>query len=254
MFSFRNTSQFNTTLQCLFAASLTFMLVGRSWTQVRGGVDSKVAEPIIMSVLSKANVSGSLEYWGRCGKIMRFWDYPQIRVPEGDAETAVETLRKIFADDPYMQVTQEENGTIRMVETDVPRDLPDLSISHISFDGGARGTTRPDGTLKIEPWVLDDPNDALAFILSADDVRAFMKDRDIGPPYGLNPAHPSWPGSPRISGNLENVTLSQALDHVLKTFPGLWVYENCPSEKRKRVVSFRFYTNSVAWAARVKQQ
>jgi hypothetical protein len=32
------------------------------------------------------------------------------------------------------------------------------------------------------------------------------------------------------------------LDYMLKTFPGLWVYENCPgSGKDKRVVVFAFY-------------
>jgi hypothetical protein len=53
----------------------------------------------------------------------------------------------------------------------------------------------------------------------------------------------AWPPqSPRISGSLENVTLSQALDRVLKTFPGIWVYEDCPkSDKKNRVIYLRFY-------------
>jgi len=38
------------------------------------------------------------------------------------------------------------------------------------------------------------------------------------------------------------VTLSEALDYMLKTFPGLWVYESCRgSGKDNRVVVFAFY-------------
>jgi hypothetical protein len=67
-----------------------------------------------------------------------------------------------------------------------------------------------------------------------------MKDSDIRlVPTMMNEA--SSP-VPRVSGELNNVTLSQALDYMLKTFPGLWVYENCPGDnKYKRVVLFTFY-------------
>jgi hypothetical protein len=144
----------------LLTASLLFLLTGGSWAQARGGVDPKVAEPLIMSVLSKANLSGSLEYWGRCDDMRRFPDYPQIKALGDDTGQPVETLRKIFAQDSYMQVTQEPNGTIRMVETDVPHDLLDLPIRHISFDGSTLSRRLPDGTEKIEPWVLRDSNTA----------------------------------------------------------------------------------------------
>jgi hypothetical protein len=33
-------------------------------------------------------------------------------------------------------------------------------------------------------------------------------------------------GHPHISGSLENVTVSQALDQILKSFRGIWVYES----------------------------
>jgi hypothetical protein len=48
---------------------------------------------------------------------------------------------------------------------------------------------------------------------------------------------------PRVSGELNNVTLSEALDYMLKTFPGLWVYENChgSGNDKTRVVVFAFY-------------
>jgi hypothetical protein len=33
---------------------------------------------------------------------------------------------------------------------------------------------------------------------------------------------------PHIAGSMDNLTVSQALDRVLMTFPGIWLYENCP--------------------------
>jgi len=131
-----------------------------------------------------------------------------------------------------MRVTQTPDGTIRMVEGGVQTDLPDLRIRHVVFENGQ--------------YALYNPNDALRFVLRAPEVRAFMKDNDIGWPYTSEaaPGHAGpWPTElPHISGSLDNVTLSEALDHVLKTFPGIWVYENCPRDDKKgRVVYLRFY-------------
>jgi hypothetical protein len=52
-----------------------------------------------------------------------------------------------------------------------------------------------------------------------------------------------WPrDQPHISGFLENVTVSEALDYVLKTFPGVWIYENCPARgDRGRDMFFGFF-------------
>lgn len=202
--------------------------------QERGGVSPKLAMPLVVGVLSKGQVSGSLEYWGRCD-LNQIPDFPKLHALEKSRGSAVQDLQEMFADDPEMRVTQEPDGMIRMVETDVPRDLLDLRISHISFrvDYGTGD-------------VLYDPRDALRAILTTPEVEAYMKVRDIGPPFDFEEVHGGIqlsPKLPHISGNLDNVTLSQALDYVSRTFPGLWVYENCPSKKRKRAVFFTFFQN-----------
>jgi len=135
----------------------------------------------------------------------------------------------MFADDEDMQVTQEPDGTIRMVEKSVPQDLLNVKIGHISFDEEHR-TGLP----------MFFPINVLRFITHVPEVETFMKGHGIRqPPQMLNEA--SSP-VPRVSGELNNVTLSEALDYMTKTFPGLWVYENCPgSGKDERVVIFAFY-------------
>jgi hypothetical protein len=47
-------------------------------------------------------------------------------------------------------------------------------------------------------------------------------------------------GKPTVYGKLEDVTVSQALDHVLRTFPGFWLYENCANKDGERTVYFSF--------------
>jgi hypothetical protein len=135
----------------------------------------------------------------------------------------------MFAKDEDMQVTQEPDGTIRMVEKVVPQDLLNMKIGHISFDDEQK---RGHGMFS--------PPLVLSFIIAAPEVRAFLRDNSIG----LTRHVINGPVDPRtiVSGGLNNVTLSQALHHTLKTFRGLWVYEECPGNKgNKRIVDFSFY-------------
>lgn len=106
--------------------------------------------PTIGEILGRAGVSGSLEYWGSC-RLPSGHDVPPVSYPGNDSGSAAEVLQKLFSTDPLMQVTQEPNGQIRMVETDVPNDLLNVSISHLSF----KPTEMPGG-----------PQNALELVLS----------------------------------------------------------------------------------------
>lgn len=215
-----------------FAITLILILFDACQGRERGGVSSEMAIPVVMGVLGKAGVSGSLEYWGRCN-LDRLPDFPKVHVPGRNTNSPVQALREGFSGDPEMRVTQEPDGTIRMSETDIPRDLLDLRIDHILFkmNYGSRGA-------------LYNPRDALLAILDTPEVAAFVAAHDIEF-SDFEQVHgemqmPS-PKQPYISGELHNVTLSQALDYVLRTFPGIWIYENCPSKRGKRVVIIKFF-------------
>jgi hypothetical protein len=137
----------------------------------------------------------------------------------------------MFVDDPKMRVTQEAGGKIRMLETDVPSDILDVKISHISFNVSGAGAD-----------LFNSPNMALRIVLHAPEVSAFMKAQNIGPLSDVEAiSDMSAPNSPGVSGDLNNVTVSQALDYILQTFPGFWIYENCPSEEGSRMVFFNFF-------------
>jgi hypothetical protein len=197
--------------------------------QGNGNINPKLASMYVGTVLYQAESSGSLIYSGYCYDSGQSSDFPQLHLPQNRGASPLQMLREMFANDSRMQVTQEPGGAIRMVETDVRRDILDLKIHHISF--------------AQYPVPISSPNVALLALLLTPEVKAFMTARKIGPPLrGIYRASiPYSSDSPHISGDLDNVTVSQALDYVLRTYPGFWAYENCLSESEGRTVFIRFF-------------
>ncbi len=194
--------------------------------QERAKVDPAMTAATIGRVLAKARVSGSLIYHGQCEDHGTSWDLPAVSSLKHYETNPVQTLRQMLADDAKMQVTQDTNGNIRMVETDVPRDLLNLRIVQVSFS----------------PDMPNNPNIALTHILLTPDVKNYMTVNNIGPvsdSYRL--IVPSSLNAPRISGDLYYVTVSEALDHILKTYPGFWAYEECEGKAGSRKVFFQFF-------------
>jgi hypothetical protein len=180
----------------------------------------------ILEVLDRAQLTGSLQFSGRCVEGYTP-DLPQFRVPAENSGSPLEILREVIADHADMQVTKDTGGTIRIIERGVPSDVLDVTISHISFDTGP----------------MYDPDDGVSAILHSPEVVAFMKARHIEWPFhgGAVPGNAwgKWPSDqPHLSGSLDNVMVREVLDRVLKTFPGIWVYENCPANGDKGRVLF----------------
>lgn len=214
---------------CSLTLASVLVLATASLGQTRGGEDPMAAMTTISTVLSRGHVSGSLAYWGQCGVHKPYPDFPKLRALSDYSGSPIEVLRRMFADDKHMRVTQERDGTVRMIEDDVPTDLLDVKIRHISFASGP---------------MSHGANMALIQVLMLPEVEAFKKAHNIGPPEEnafIFPGDAGDPGTPTVSGDLENVTLSQALDYVLGTFPGFWLYENCRSEGGGRTVYFNFF-------------
>lgn len=209
------------------AVTVLLALVGSCLSQDRGGVDQRVALQDVQKILSGEGRSGSLEYWGFCAD--KGWpDFPEPRSVSGREGSALDLLQEMFSDDPKMRVIQERDGKIRVAETDVPQDFLEIKIHHLSFSWPAIAHSGPM---------------AVYDLLNAPEVRAFM-DQNIG----RNVPWEGWglPGQIVRDGpfvpELNDVTVKQALDHVLQTFPGFWFYQNCrddPHGKRKISVGFR---------------
>jgi hypothetical protein len=121
-----------------------------------------------------------------------------------------------------------------MVESGVPTDLLNVTISHISFENNG---------VPLQYAAFSWPA-ALRTILHTPEVLAFARAHGIVIPSGGAAPGNSAPYGiewPHIVGSMDNLTLSQALDSVLKTFPGIWVYEDCPcGDGRGRCPFIRF--------------
>jgi len=190
----------------------------------------------LLQALAKSGVSGSLAFSGHCTGFPR--DLPHMRVPSTSDGAPLQLARETFSDDPTMQFSQDPDGTIRMKERGISTELLDVKISHVPFETNG---------VPLQ-YAAYNPDHALYYaILRAPEVSAFADAHDIQVPFvgmgGLGgPGQQLSAELPHISGSMDNLTLSQALDRIVKTFPGIWVYENCPADGKRRVVLFSFYS------------
>jgi hypothetical protein len=128
----------------------------------------------------------------------------------------------MFADDPSMQVTQDPDGTVRMAEKGVSAELLKVKIANISFESNGVPSQ----------YAAFGPNAAVMHaILRSPEAAAFMTAHNMVLLHGEGLTGGSGPRPvelPHLVGSMDNLTVSQALDRVLKIFPGIWLYENCP--------------------------
>jgi hypothetical protein len=220
------------TFTVAFVLSLLVGLVGEDLRA--SSAKGALLQPML-EVLEKAKLSGSLEFTGNCDGVFPP-DLPPIRAIAGRGGSTLQTLREILRDDHAIRVELDVTGKIRMVENAIPTEILNVKIRHISFDGTY--TAGPESGVYT-------PNQALDVILHVPELAVFIKAHDIEiltTDSGIGGGG-QWPrDSPHISGSLDDVTLSQALDRVLETFPGIWLYQNCPPrDHRERAVYFRFF-------------
>jgi len=188
---------------------------------------------LILDILTSARASASLEFNGRCSPSVFFPDLPSIREPEKPyGPLPTNTLRSMFSIDHRMAISEDDTGIIRVVEAGVQTDILKVKIHHLSFDG------------------ISDPDHALHVVLDAPEIQSFIKAHGIGQPFNMyqpsiwaapGPKAPPVPGVPRISGELNEVRLADALDYILKTFPGFWLYQDCRNADGRRVVYFGLF-------------
>jgi hypothetical protein len=223
--------------------SFAICMLTTTWPQGKPLTIKYRAEPLmpVLLALDKAKASGSLEFSGNwdAGQVPTF---PPFAFPKTFEGPLIPTLREILAVVPTVQVTEDRNGLIRMIDPSIPTDILNVRISHIEFRGNTGDSEGPNYN----------PDDGLTCIKRTPEVTAFAEAHGFdwltgrGGPAPGNFGH--WPPQfPHMSGSLDNVTVSEALDHILQTFPGIWVYENYPAnatEKRNVYLGFFYLRKS----------
>lgn len=197
-----------------------------SCAQVTSASGPKFSAPLrpLLQALAKSGVSGSLAFSGHCTGFPQ--DLAHLRVSSTSEGAPLQLARETFSDDPAMQVSQDPDGTIRMKERGTSTELLDVKISHVPFEFTVYSLR---GALYY-------------FILRAPEVSAFADAHDIQVPFIGMGGQQFNTDSPHISisASMDNLTLSQAVDRLVKTFPGIWVYENCNVDGKRQVVLFHF--------------
>jgi hypothetical protein len=145
----------------------------------------------------------------------------------------------MLAGNSKIRVTQDPDGMIRIVEADVPTDILEVRIHYLSFP--ANSPISFDETRR--PLYMHGTHIALETILQAPELVAFEKEHQIKDNDSLRSEGDvlSWSKGSEVTGELKDVTVSQALDYVLKTFPGYWVYEDGSCANGDRAIRFKFY-------------
>jgi hypothetical protein len=210
-------------------------------------MSAREGAPLLMSLFSRAGASGSLAYSGRCDKETH--DLPLLKANVTKNNSIVHNLRAMLSSDRGMEVEEDVNGLIRITERNVPRDLLNVRIKNLAFVADPGPSLEAENVHSSGQEGLYNPSDALGHILSAPEVVNFRRIHNIGPftfQMATGIRETALPNSPHVSGTLTDVSLSQALDYVLRTFPGIWVYENCSNKGNARAV-FWFYENGPEW-------
>jgi hypothetical protein len=178
----------------------------------------------VLRVLEASHRSGSLVFRGSCTDSGGVTDSFKIisPVPEG---TPIEALRKALMKDSRLKVKEDSSGMIRVADVDVQPEILGMKISNLKF--------------KEE----SDPREAVSKILSSQELATYMRNHRIefiATSGGLIPP----PSGRHLSGTMTDVTVSQSLDRITETFPGVWTYEECltPQGEKRVVISFHEFS------------
>jgi hypothetical protein len=190
----------------------------RPWTK---GAPTSV-EYFVVEMFALAHSSGSLTLSGTCAEDMNGDDVVPNELaysPPGPFHNLGEAMTALSELDPHMSWFRDSGSLMRVSDDRVPDDVLSIRLKRVHFTGAAWG------------------NDSIQDVLSAPEVRAYFKDKHIQlGSMPLNGRPMSTKDLPRLSGDLRDVTVAEALDHVMRFFDGLWIYSECSAGPVRRVM------------------
>jgi hypothetical protein len=151
--------------------------------------------------------------------------------PQGPFQNLDEALNAVSKLNPHLSWSRDANGLTRVRDDRVPTDVLRLRLQRVHFNR------------------VRDSNAAIRIVLDAPEVQAYFRENDIERSTSFNASMYTTPrGFPTSSGDLRNVTVAEALDRIMRFFPGLWMYNECENGPLKRVMVDGFEVGSPASA------
>jgi len=165
--------------------------------------------------------TGSLVLRGACAATDQEDDVVSDMLPHppvGPFHNIDEALTAVSRVDPHFSWTRDAGGTLRIRDDRASDNVLRIRLQRVQFRGAVQA------------------DDAVQHILSAPEVKAYFAENHIEVAAVFNHLAPtSTRGLRRLSGSLQDVTVAEALDSVVRFFPGLWVYAECADGPRRRV-------------------
>lgn len=147
--------------------------------------------------------------------------------PLGPFQNLGEAFSALSMRAPHISWRRDEEGLMRVRDDRATAGVLRVRLKRVQF----------------KSVVLQD--DAIGEIMAAPEVLAYLNDNHIeggSVASHLEPA--STRGLRKLSAELRDVTVAQALDQVVKFFPGMWTYVECSDGPIKRLV---VSGETVAW-------
>lgn len=169
----------------------------------------------VAKILGARGHSGSLVYEGTCAQ-GRISDDFQLTAPSRKTPP-LNALKEGFERDSRLSA-KLDSGLMRVTGGNVPWDLLNLRIPSVTFQDER------------------DPMAAVRQLLQLPVITEYTRANHI---QWLNVLEGIYAlpvsGGPKLPGTLQDPTLSQALDMIARTFPGMWTYRECIDEDHRTV-------------------
>lgn len=179
----------------------------------------------VLRALEESHRSGSLVYRGHCTDSGGMTDSFRVASLVRDVPP-IEALRQAFVNDPTLTVKEDSSGVVRVVGGDVQPELLGVTVHDVKFQE------------EKDPWA------AISKLLASQELKTDMQSHRtefVVSSGGLVPT----PSGRHLSGTLTDITVSQSLDRIAQTFPGVWIYEECVTGQGEKRVDIRFHEFSV---------
>lgn len=206
------------TLYLLFLAA-TQICLSQSIRGPSEGVENFVRKSFFLT-----NSSGSLLLSGKCtdnGEVSA----PLLKPPEGRFHTIEDALAALSKSDPEFTWARDPAGMIRIRDQRTHDDVLHIRLKQLHFKG------------------VTSSGEAVHDILSQPEVREYFKRNRIENGLVFNHLGASTSRMRILSGDLKDITVAEALDLVVRFFPGLWTYSECETPGGRRVVIDAFAVN-----------
>jgi hypothetical protein len=176
----------------------------------------------VASVVEKTNHSVIIEY-KTSGKFM-LPNPIQITPVSIHADTA-QTITEMLASDGRFSVVADPDGTLMVIEHGLSQDVLNIRFKRITLSDEQRFN----------------PDLAMNAVLEAPEIKAYLRTHDVGLPVDIGGfISPARPDLPHLPSMIENMTVLDAMKHIIAVFPHTGTYKESIDSRGRRVVAFGF--------------